>query len=213
MSEVQELVELVEAVPAVFLVPDVDIVDPGVWAAEQTAALTDLGLVREDDLTRTLVITLLHALAVERRPDGMAWRAIVVPGIEEAPIAVDLGFVDTIDQTDETLDELAGASIEAPLGSVVTDFSLNDVAGVQVLRFAFRDDEGRESSESGELWVAASLACRRHIPAVGSLDILALAATPRLETLLGILPYVYELLTGDQLAESLRHTARSGPRH
>lgn len=195
---------------AVFLVPALSPHEAGSWGRGQAVALAELGFARNDQLSIDLLATLLHVLALEQRPEGFAWRAILVPGMERAPISVDLGFVAAEGDRLEALDRLLGVGGEGPLGGEVSDLSLNGVEARQHLRFTFRDPDTLEEAETGELWVTAGVACRRDVGSLGATDIVAATDTPQVDAVLHVLPSIYDLVTGDELAVALQRGEPNG---
>lgn len=192
------------------MVPPLEPHEGASWGRGQALALAEVGCVRNDPLSLDLLAGLLHALAVERRPEGFSSRAIIVPGMERAPIAFDLAFVPARDERLEALDRMLGTGEENPLGGDTADISLNGVDGRQVMRFAFRDPDTGHEGETGDLWVTVGVACRRDIATVGPIDILAAADTSQVETLLEVLPSVYDLVTGDELVDAMQRTEQTG---
>lgn len=188
---------------AVLRVPDLSPLTAASWARGGAEALAALGFARNDPFSLAILANLLHALAVERRPETSTWRVILVPEMDTAPVAVDLGFSRARGDRLEALGQLLGAGSGSRLGIALADVTRNGVDARQCLRFALHEPETGLEARNGELWVTAMVACRRDLGPLGAADIVATTRTPQVDALELILASLHGLVTGGPLGAAL----------
>lgn len=185
--------------------PDLaSVTDVGAWSRAEARDLAEAGAIRNDEQTLEAVDVLLRVFAEAPLPPDFVWRFVIGPGLDMPLLPVLIGFAAAQGDAEAVLAEMTGVNVPSPLGQHVADFEINGRRGVHCLRFASRDERGKEDAEFGDLWVTAAAACRRQLAPVGLTDVLAVADTSDVYPLLASLPTLYELVTGDYLADAVR---------
>lgn len=195
---------------ALFWVPALARGEAAAWARDRARDFADGGLARNDLFSLGLLATLLHALAVERRPPGPDRRAILM-ALNCAPVAVDITLAPAQGDRVEALDRLLGVGTADVPTSGVAEATRNGVDARQCLRFAYHDPVTGLGSTSGELWVTAAVACRRDLPALGATDLVATASTPQVDALPFLLPHLADAVTGQSLLGAAGEPGPDGP--
>lgn len=190
---------------AVVPMPDpASVADLGAWARQETRDLAEVGAIRNDDQTFEAVGLLMQTFAEAPLPPDFAWRFVIVPGLDMPLLPVLIGFAAADGDVGAVLPEMTGVNVPSPLGHHVADFEINGRTGVHCLRFASRDERGNEDAEFGDLWVTAAAACRRELVPVGLTDVLAVVDSSDVYPVLAALSTIYELVTGEYLADAVR---------
>ncbi len=173
------------------------------WGRVEAANLAEAGAIRNDEQTVEAVALLLSVFTAEPIPPDFAWRFAIIPAFDQPLLTVTVGFAQAAGDEDAALDAMVGAGEPSPAGVHEADFELDGRSGRHRLAFALRDPRTGEVAEDGELWVTAGVACRRDLPAAGVTDVLAVATTPYAAQCVAALPTIYELVTGDYLADTV----------
>lgn len=209
-DELLESLEPESSEVALVPVPDADALpDATAWARDEASGLAALGAIRNDALTLEVVAALLHAIASSPHPEGFTWRWVAAVGPDRPFLTVELAFVPATRIAADQWPIMVAADRKAPLGSHEADFELHGVKGTHRIVFETRA-EGEEAVEgAGEIWGTAAVVCRRDLPEAGATDILAAISTPYVEELFIALPHLYNLLTGEYLAELVGASIRA----
>lgn len=198
------LAEIAKETPACVILPVPDLpttqacVD---WGLSEARDLAQVGAIRNDELTIETVGNLLRFLAEWPLPADFAWRFLVVSGVDQPILPVNVGFAAATGDAVTSWNAMSGTDSPAPAGRHVADFELGGVSGQHCLRFELRPLSTGNKADSEELWVTAGICCRRDLPHVGLTDVLAAVDTPYVDLLLGVLPCLYDLVTGGYLGD------------